>query len=222
VKLDLVKDGAKTELEVETVLVAIGITSALDGLTSPKVKLELDRGFVKVGDNYQTSVPGIYAAGDIIRARRGSRTSRPSARSGGQGHVRPRPSRSSVGIFPGCTYCQPQVASTGLTEKQAKEKKLDYKVGKFPFTAVGKAVAVGDTEGFVKVIADAKTGEIYGVHIIGNEATELIAEYGLAMNLEATVDDDPHTIHAHPTLSEALGEAALATLGKAIHSSCKR
>ncbi len=217
VKLDLVKDGAKTELEVETVLVAIGITSALDGLTSPKVKLELDRGFVKVDNNYQTSVPGIYAAGDIqgppwlahVASFRAIQ-----AVEGMFGHAKPK----QVGLFPGCTYCQPQVASTGLTEKQAKEKKLDYKVGKFPFTAVGKAVAAGDTEGFVKVIADAKTGEIYGVHIIGNEATELIAEYGLAMNLEATVDEIHHTIHAHPTLSEALGEAALATLGKAIHT----
>ena len=92
------------------------------------------------------------------------------------------------------------MASTGLTEKAAKEKKLDYKVGKFPFTASGKAVASGDTEGFVKVISDAKTGEILGVHIIGDEATELIAEYGLAMNLEATVEDIHQTIHAHPTL----------------------
>ncbi len=217
VKLDLVKDGAKTELEVDTVLVAIGITSALDGLTSAKVKLELDRGFVKVDQNYQTSTPGIYAAGDIqgppwlahVASFRAVQ-----AVEGMFGVTKPK----QVGIFPGCTYCQPQVASTGLTEKQAKEKKLDIKIGKFPFTAVGKAVAAGDTEGFVKVIADAKTGEIYGVHIIGNEATELIAEYGLAMNLEATVDEIHHTIHAHPTLSEALGEAALATLGKAIHT----
>ncbi len=216
VKLDLVKDGTKTELEVETVLVAIGITSALEGLFSNKVKIETDRGFVKVGPDYQTSTPGIYAAGDIqgppwlahVASFRAVQ-----AVEGMFGHSKPK----QVGIFPGCTYCHPQVASTGLTEKAAKEKKLDYKVGKFPFTAVGKAVAAGDTEGFVKVIADAKTGEILGVHIIGSEATELIAEYGLAMNLEATVDEIHDSIHAHPTLSEALGEAALAVLGKAIH-----
>jgi dihydrolipoamide dehydrogenase len=216
VKLELGKDGAKTELETETILVAIGITSNLDGLTSPKVKLELDRGFVKVDAHYRTSTPGIYAAGDIqgppwlahvamFRAI--------NAVEGMFGHAQPK----QVGHFPGCTYCQPQVASTGLTEKAAKEKGLDYKVGKFPFTAVGKAVAAGDTEGFVKVIADAKTGEIYGVHIIGHEATELITEYGLAMNLEATIEEIHHSIHAHPTLSEALGEAALATIGQAIH-----
>jgi dihydrolipoamide dehydrogenase len=216
VKIDLVKDGAKTELEVETILVAIGITAALDGLISPKVKLELDRGFVKVDANYQTSTPGIYAAGDIqgppwlahVASFRAVQ-----AVEGIFGYGKPK----VVGNFPGCTYCQPQVASTGLTEKQAKEKKLDYKVGKFPFTAVGKAVAAGDTEGFVKVIADAKTGEIYGTHIIGNEATELIAEYVMAIDQELTIEEIHHSIHAHPTLSEALGEAALASLGQAIH-----
>ena len=216
VKLDLVKAGARTELEVETVLVAVGITSALDGLFSSKVKVETDRGFVKVGPDYQTSVPGVYAAGDIqgppwlahVASFRAV-----NAVNGMFGHSEPK----QVGNFPGCTYGQPQVASTGLTERAAKEKKLDYKVGKFPFTAVGKAVASGDSEGFVKVISDAKTGEILGVHIIGSEATELIAEYGLAMNLEATIEDIHHNIHAHPTLSEALGEAALATTNEAIH-----
>jgi dihydrolipoamide dehydrogenase len=216
VKLDLVKDGAKTELEVDSVLVAIGITSALEGLVSSKVKLELDRGFVKVDENYQTSTPGIYAAGDIqgppwlahVASFRAIQ-----AVEGMFGVSKPK----QVGIFPGCTYCQPQVASTGLTEKQVKEKKIEYKVGKFPFTAVGKAVAAGDTEGFVKVLADAKTGEILGVHIIGNEATELIAEYVMAINNEITVDEIHNSIHAHPTLSEALGEAALAALGHAIH-----
>jgi dihydrolipoamide dehydrogenase len=171
---------------------------------------------VKVDANYQTNVPGIYAAGDIqgppwlahvatFRA--------VNAVNGMFGHSKPK----QVGNFPGCTYCQPQVASTGLTEKACKEKGLAYKIGKFPFTAVGKAVASGDSEGFVKVISDAKTGEILGVHILGSEATELIAEYGLAMNLEATVEDIHHTIHAHPTLSEALGEAAAATTNEAIH-----
>ncbi len=216
VKLDLVKDGAKTELEVESVLIAIGITSALDGLFSSKVKVETDRGFVKVGPDYQTSVPGVYAAGDIqgppwlahVASFRAI-----NAVEGMFGHGEPK----QVGNFPGCTYCQPQVASTGLTEKACKEKKLDYRVGKFPFTAVGKAVASGDSEGFVKVISDAKTGEILGVHIIGSEATELIAEYGLAMKLEATIEDVHHNIHAHPTLSEALGEAAAATTNEAIH-----
>ena len=216
VKLDLVKDGTKTELEVDSVLVAIGITSNLDGLVSPKVKLELDRGFVKVDANYQTSTPGIYACGDIqgppwlahVASFRALQTV-----DGIFGVAKPK----QVGIFPGCTYCQPQVASVGLMEKAVKEKKIEYKVGKFPFTAVGKAVAAGDTEGFVKLVTDAKTGEILGAHIVGNEATELITEYVLAMNSEITVDEIHHSIHAPPTLSEALGEAALAVLGQAIH-----
>jgi dihydrolipoamide dehydrogenase len=129
------------------------------------------------------------------------------------GHGKPH----RVTKFPGCTYCQPQVASTGLTEQAAREKKLNYKVGKFPFAASGKAVASAESDGFVKVITDAKTGEIYGAHIIGAEATELIAEYGLAMELEATVEEVHKTIHAHPTLSEAVMEAAAAVTGEAIH-----
>ena len=214
--IDLVKDGAKTELEVDSVLVAIGIMSNLDGLVSSKVKLELDRGFVKVDANYQTSTPGIYACGDIqgppwlahVASFRAIQTVE-----GIFGVAKPK----QVGIFPGCTYCQPQVASVGLTEKAVKEKKIEYKVGKFPFTAVGKAVAAGDTEGFVKVVTDAKTGEILGAHIVGNEATELIAEYVMAMNAEITIEEIHNSIHAHPTLSEALGEAALAVHGHAIH-----
>jgi len=129
------------------------------------------------------------------------------------GHGKPK----RVKTFPGCTYCQPQVASIGLTEKAAKEKKLDIKIGKFPFTASGKAVASAESDGFVKIITDAKTGEIYGAHIIGSEATELIAEYGLAIDMEATVEEIHHTVHAHPTLSEANMEAAAAALGEAIH-----
>ncbi len=216
VKFDLMKGDQKTELEVQTVLVAVGITAAINGLLSPKVKLELDRGFVKVDANYQTSVPGIYAAGDIqgppwlahVASFRATQ-----AVEGIFGVSKPR----QATLFPSCTYCQPQIASTGLTEKQAKEKKVDFKVGKFPFSAIGKAVAVGNTDGFVKVIADSKTGEIYGVHIIGSEATELIAEYGLAMNFEATIGEIYDSIHAHPTLSEALSEAALSIHGKALH-----
>ena len=216
VKLDLVKDGTTAELEVETVLVAVGITANLDGLFSAKVRVETDRGFVRVGQDYQTSVPGIYAAGDIqgppwlahVAMHRAIH-----AVEGMFGHAAPPP----LGAVPGCTYCQPQVASLGLTEKACRERGLAYKVGKFPFLAVGKAVAAGETEGFVKVIAAVPSGQILGVHILGSEATELIAEYGLAMRLGATVDDIHRTIHAHPTLSEALGEAALATRGLAIH-----
>jgi dihydrolipoamide dehydrogenase len=216
VKLSLVKDGASEEIEAETVLSAIGVVPNLEGALSKNVKVELERGYVKVGDDYQTNVKGIYAAGDIIGPpwlAHVATFESVNAVNGmfGHGHAK------RVKFFPGCTYCQPQVASTGLTEKAAKEKGLNYKIGKFPFTASGKAVASAEVEGFVKVISDAKTGEIYGAHIIGSDATELIAEYGLAMELEATVEEIHHTIHAHPTLSEAVMEAAAATTGEAIH-----
>jgi dihydrolipoamide dehydrogenase len=216
VKLNLVKDGKSEEVEAETVLSAIGVVANLEGVISKHVPVALDRSYVKVGDDYQTNVKGIYAAGDIIGPpwlAHVATFEAVSAVNGMFGHGTPH----RVKNFPGCTYCQPQVASTGLTEQAAKEKKLDYKVGKFPFTASGKAVASAESEGFVKVISDAKTGEIYGAHIIGSEATELIAEFGLAIGLEATVEDIHQTIHAHPTLSEAVMEAAAATTGEAIH-----
>jgi dihydrolipoamide dehydrogenase len=216
VKVDLVKGDQRTEVEAELLLSAIGVAANLEGVLAPNVKPELEKNFLKVGDDYQTTVKGIYGAGDIIGPpwlAHVATFEAVSAVNGMFGHGTPK----RVKNFPGCTYCQPQVASTGFTEKAAKEKKLDYKVGKFPFTASGKAVASADSEGFVKVISDAKTGEIYGAHIIGSEATELIAEYGLAVELEATVEEIHQTIHAHPTLSEAVMEAAAASMGEAIH-----
>ena len=218
VELSLVKAGEtnSTEIEAESLLFAIGVAPNLEGALSPKVKLELERGYVKVNDNYETSVKGIYSAGDIIGPpwlAHVATFEAVNAVAAMFGH----PHSGRVKVFPGATYCQPQIASAGLTEKAVKEKGLDYKVGKFPFTASGKAVAAGDSEGFVKVISDAKTGEIYGAHILGNEAPELIAEYVLAMNMEGSVDEVHRSIHAHPTLSEALMEAAAATSGEAIH-----
>jgi len=216
VTLDLVK-GDKTEtIEAEVVLSAIGVVANIEGALAPNVNVALDRNYVKVDDNYETNVKGVYAAGDIIGPpwlAHIATFEAVNAVNGMFGHGKPK----RIKIYPGCTYCQPQVASTGLTERAAKEKDLDYVVGKFPFTASGKAVASASSEGFVKVISDRKTGEVYGAHIIGAEATELIAEYGLAMELEATVEDIHKTIHAHPTLSEALMEAAAATTGEAIH-----
>lgn len=216
VKVDLVAGDKRTEVEGEVLLSAIGVTPNLDNVFAPAVRVELERGYVKVGDDYQTNVKGLYAAGDIIGPpwlAHIATFEAINAVNGMFGHGHPK--RSAP--FPGCTYCQPQVASTGLTEKAAREKGLDIKVGKFPFTASGKAVAAAESEGFVKIITDAKTGEIYGAHIIGAEATELIGEYGLAISMEATVHDVHHAIHAHPTLGEALMEAAAASLGEAVH-----
>jgi dihydrolipoamide dehydrogenase len=216
VRADLVAGDARTAVEADVVLSAIGVVANLDGVLAPTLKPELDRNFLRVGDDYQTSIKGIYGAGDIIGPpwlAHVATYEAVSAVNGMFGHGKP----NRVKNFPGCTYCQPQVASTGLTERAAREKGLQIKVGKFPFTASGKAVASAETEGFVKVITDARTGEIYGAHIIGSDATELIAEYGLAMELEATAEDIHKSIHAHPTLSEAVMEAAAASMGEAIH-----
>ncbi|HRE84472.1 MAG TPA: dihydrolipoyl dehydrogenase [Opitutaceae bacterium] len=216
VKVTVTQGDKSEELEANALLSAIGVTANLDGVLAPNVKLDLDRNYLKVGEDYQTNVKGIYGAGDIIGPpwlAHVATFEAVSAVNGMFGHGKPK----RVRTFPGCTYCQPQVSSIGLTEKAAKEKKLDYKVGKFPFTASGKAVASAESDGFVKVISDAKTGEIFGAHIIGSEATELIAEYGLAIELEATIEEIHQTIHAHPTLSEAVMEAAAATMGEAIH-----
>jgi dihydrolipoamide dehydrogenase len=218
VEISLVKTGEakSTEVEAEALLLAIGVVPNLDGALGKTVKPELERGYLKVNDHYETSIKGLFGAGDIIGPpwlAHVATFEAVNAVNAMFGHH----SGGRVKIFPGATYCQPQIASTGLTEQQVKEKKLDYKVGKFPFTASGKAVAAGDSEGFVKVISDAKSGEILGVHILGNEAPELIAEYVLAMNAELSIDEVHRSIHAHPTLSEALMEAAAATTGEAIH-----
>ena len=216
VVLSMAKGDDSEQLEVESLLLAIGVVPNLDGAVSEDLNLELNRGYLKVDENYQTSITGIYAAGDIVGPPWLAHVATYRAIQAVNGmfeHSKPIP----FDAFPGCTYCQPQVASIGLTEEKAKEDGIEYKVGKFPFAASGKAVAVNHSEGFVKVLVGEKYGEILGAHIIGSDATELITEYGLAMNMEATVDEIHGTIHAHPTMSEALAEAAAAAHGEAIH-----
>lgn len=216
IKIVYQKKGKELTLEVDAIIQAVGVAANLEGTLDSSLELKTDRGYLVIDDNYETNVKGVYAAGDIIGPPTLAHVATfeaVQAVNGMFGAAKPR----RVTHFPGATYCQPQIASTGMTEKQAKEKKLDYKVGKFPFTASGKAVASSHPEGFVKVISDAKTGEIYGAHIIGRDATELITEYCLAMEMEGTIDEIHGTIHAHPTLSEALAEAAAATHNLAIH-----
>jgi dihydrolipoamide dehydrogenase len=208
--------GGKT-FEADHLLVAIGVEAQLDGLLANGLKLELDRGYLKTNDSYETSVKGIYGAGDIIGPPWLAHVASHEAVEMVEGLFVPGKKPHKVTVFPGCTYCQPQVASIGVTEKAAKEKGLKFKVGKFPYKASGKAVAAGDSEGFVKLIIGEPHGEILGAHIIGADATELIAELGLAITLEATTDELGSTIHAHPTLAEMVHEAALAGDGKPIH-----
>lgn len=215
VKITVADDkGAKKTLEADVVLVAIGVAPLLPG---GEVKLELtDRGYIKVDDNYQTSVPGIYAAGDIIGPPWLAHVASFEALQAVEGmFTKHKPKK--VTVFPGCTYCHPQVASVGLTERAAKEKGLKFKVGKFPYAASGKARAIGESEGFVKLIIGEPHGEILGAHIIGKEATELLAELSLGITLESTIEEIEATIHAHPTLSEMVKEAAEVGAGHAIH-----
>ncbi len=207
-------EGKTSEIiEADVALVAIGVAPLLPG----GVKLDLtERGYIKTDDKYETSVPGVYAAGDIIGPPWLAHVASYEATQAVDGMFNKGTPRK-VTTFPGCTYCQPQVASVGLTERAAKEKGLKFKVGKFPFQASGKALAVGESEGFVKLLIGEPHGEIIGAHIIGAEATELIAELGLAITLEATHEEIEATIHAHPTLSEAVKEATEAAFGRAIH-----
>jgi dihydrolipoamide dehydrogenase len=208
--------GGKT-LEADNLLVSIGIEANLDGLLGNGVKFDVDRGYLKTNDRYETSIKGIYAAGDIIGPPWLAHVASHEAIEAVEGLFVKGKKPHKVTNFPGCTYCQPQVASIGITEKKAKEQNLKFKVGKFPYRASGKAVAAGDPEGFVKLIIGEPHGEILGAHIIGADATELIAELGLAITLEATTDELSSTIHAHPTLAEMIHEAALAADGKPIH-----
>ncbi|MEE4209853.1 MAG: dihydrolipoyl dehydrogenase [Parvularcula sp.] len=216
VKVKLSKGDAIEEVEAETLLVAIGVVAQTKGLLSNKVDLKMDRGYIVVDDKYETNIEGIYAAGDVIGPPWLAHVATFEAVQAVNGmFTNDKPRR--VTNFPGCTYCQPQIASIGLTEEAAKEKKLNFKVGRFPFTASGKAVAANHPEGFVKVILGDPHGDILGAHIIGADATELITEYALAMSVEATADEIHGTIHAHPTMSEALAEATAAAYDEAIH-----
>ncbi len=207
--------GAEQSVEADVCLVAIGVAPLLPG-GAQKFALT-ERGYLKTSDRYETNIPGVFAAGDIMGPPWLAHVASWEAIQAVNGMFVEGFSPKKVSNFPGCTYCQPQVASVGLTERAAKEKGLKYKVGKFPYMASGKARAIGESEGFVKLILGEPHGEIIGAHIIGAEATELIAELGLAITLEATSEEIEATIHAHPTLSEMIHEAAGQAHGLAIH-----
>jgi dihydrolipoamide dehydrogenase len=208
-------DGGR--LEAEQVLMAVGRAAKVAGLGLEKVGVAVERGFVKVSPRMETSVKGIYAIGDMAGAPLLAHKAMAEGVVAAEVIAGRDPRPIDYGNVPSCTYCRPQIASIGLSEARAREGGREVSVGKFPFTASGKAVALGDTDGFVKVVADKATGEIVGVHIIGPEATEIIHEFAVGRTLEATLEEIVHTIHAHPTLSEAALEATLGALGQAIH-----
>jgi dihydrolipoamide dehydrogenase len=208
---------ADGKLETEQVLMAVGRAARTAGVGLEAVGVQLERGFVKVSPTMETSVKGIYAVGDMAGAPLLAHKAMAEGVIAAEAIAGRAPHPLDYGNVPSCTYCRPQVASLGLSEARARENGRELMVGKFPFTANGKAVALGETDGFVKVVADKATGEIVGVHIVGAEATEMIHEFAVGRTLEATLEEIMHTIHAHPTLSEAALEATLAALGQAIH-----
>jgi dihydrolipoamide dehydrogenase len=209
----------KKELTFEKVLVAAGRAPVIDGLGLEALGVKLtDRGFIKIDDQMRTSVEGIYAIGDVagppMLAHKGEREGIVAAEviAGKNEH------KVNYGNIPNATYCHPEVASIGLTEQQCKEQKLEYKVGRYNFSANGRARTSGETEGFVKIIRDTKYGEILGAHIIGAHATEMIHELAVARENEFTVEEIELAIHAHPTLSEAIAEAVLDSMGRALNA----
>ena len=216
-KVFLKNAGSEKIIKAEKVLLAAGVTGNIDDLGLEDLGIEFETGAIKIDNLNRTNIDNIYAIGDV------SGPPWLAHVASAQGHI---VAEHSAGFnvspidysnIPGCTYCQPQVGSLGMTEEKAISSGLKIKVGKFSFQASGKAMAVGDTVGFVKLIFDEKYGELLGAHIVGSEATEMIAELGMAKALEATWDDLSMTIHAHPTLSEAIMEAAMDAQGQSIH-----
>lgn len=217
-RLEPQEGGKATDVRASHLLVAVGRAPVTEGLGLERTKVKVERGFVHVNEFNQTDEPNVYAIGDILA---GKPLLAHAASAEGilavehmAGH---NPQPIDYNQVPGCTYSSPEIGSLGLTEAQAREAGYELKVGKFPFSAVGKAKVINQTAGFVKIVAEAKYNQILGVHIIGPRATDLIAEAGPLLKLECTVDELVNTIHAHPTLSESMHEAAHATLGHAIH-----
>ena len=217
VSVSVEAEGKTETLKADQVLMAVGRAARTRGLGLEAVGVATERGFVTVSATMETSVKGVYAIGDMAGHQLLAHKAMAEGVVAAEAIAGQSPRPVDYGNVPSCTYCRPQVASIGLTEAAARTGGREIAVGKFPFTASGKAVAQGDTEGFVKVVADKATGELLGAHIVGPEATELIHEFAVGRTLEATLDEIIHTIHAHPTLSEAALEATLAALGHPIH-----
>ncbi|PYO57419.1 MAG: dihydrolipoyl dehydrogenase [Candidatus Rokuibacteriota bacterium] len=217
VSVEVEAEGKTDRLRADQVLMAVGRAARTRGLGLEGLGVAMERGFVKVSPTMETSVQGIYAIGDMAGNQLLAHKAMAEGVVAAEAIAGRAPRPVDYGNVPSCTYCRPQVASIGLSEARARAGGREITVGRFPFTANGKAVALGETEGFLKVVGDKSTGEILGVHIVGPEATELIHEFAVGRTLEATLEELIHTIHAHPTLSEAALEATLAALGQAIH-----
>ena len=210
-------EGKTETVQADQVLMAVGRAARTKGLGLEALSAATERGFVTVSATMETSVKGLYAIGDMAGHQMLAHKAMAEGVVAAEAIAGQSPRPVDYGNVPSCTYCRPQVASIGVSEATARAGGREIAVGKFPFTASGKAVALGETDGFIKVVADKTTGELLGVHIVGPEATELIHEFAVGRTLEATLEEIVHTIHAHPTLSEAALEATLAALGHPIH-----
>lgn len=211
------KSGNITEIQCDLVLSAAGVTSNIENIGLEALGIKTDKGKIVVNEWYQTNVPGIYAIGDITEGPALAHVASAEGITCVEKIAGHHPQPIDYNNIPSCTYCQPEIASVGLTEQQAKDAGYELKVGKFPFTASGKAKAAGHPEGFVKLIFDAKYGEILGAHMIGANVTDMIAEIVVARKLESTGMEIIKSIHPHPTMSEAIMEAAAAAYGEVIH-----
>ena len=213
-----VEEGEKSQtITVERVISAVGVVGNIENLGLEKLGVKTDRGIIVVDQLNKTNIPGIYAIGDVA----GPPMLAHKAEHEGVVCIEAikglHPHPMNKAMIPGCTYCSPQIASVGLTEQAAKEKKLDIRVGRFPFVGNGKAIALGEDQGLVKVIFDKKTGQLLGAHMVGAEVTELIQGYVVAMNLETTEEELMHTVFPHPTLSEMMKEAVLDAYGRVLN-----
>ena len=207
----------ETKVECDVVLSAVGITPNIEGIGLEEVGIVTDKGKITVNEFYATNIPGYYAIGDVTPGQALAHVASAEGITCVEKIAGHHPEPIDYNNIPGCTYCSPEVASVGMTEKQAKEKGLEIKVGKFPFAASGKASAAGAKDGFVKLIFDAKYGELLGAHMIGMNVTEMIAECVSIRKLETTGHEIIKTVHPHPTMSEGIMEAAAAAYGEVIH-----
>ena len=205
------------EVEADVALVAIGVTGNVENLGLEEARVAHERGAIKVDSQMRTSAEGVVAIGDVVGPPLLAHVAAAEGIVAVEALAGKKPAGIDYGKIPGCTYCHPQVASIGLTERAAREQGIAHKVGNFPMRACGKAVAAGETEGFAKILIGEADGRILGVHIIGSEATEVIAEASLALSSEATAKTILHTIHAHPTVAEVIHEATGNALGESIN-----
>jgi dihydrolipoamide dehydrogenase len=217
VKVSVQNSAGTQELTADVTLVAIGVQGNVEAIGLESLGVKVARGHIVVDKSYRTSVPGVFAVGDVIGPPWLAHVASAEAVICAEGIAGRNPEPLDYSTIPGCTYCHPQLASVGFTEEMAIAEGYEVKVGRCPFRPLGKSLAIGETEGMVKLVFDAKYGELLGAHILGSDATEMIAELVLAKKLEATGQDIFRTIHAHPTLSEAVMEAAAAAYGEAIN-----